>query len=254
MKPFTFDPKEIEYRQDPQRELRGDLLFLTVLALFIVVINFFVPKYLLALIEVDGASMRPSFNQPQSDGEQDGGGSLLYRLFFGRRSSNSNNDMVLVLKTAEYTYGDVVIVYSKQLNKQLIKRVIGLPGDTVGIQFDAAAQKHCVYLLRDGEQTVLRDEPYILDDMNEDNRIYGVVGEGEVFVMGDNRNDSQDSRYLGPLKHDDVVGRVILRIDRSGMHTNFMTDYSYGKSAMLPRGGEFFAAAQWAASKQTLAV
>ena len=83
----------------------------------------------------------------------------------------------------------------------LIKRVVGLPGDTVEIQ----EQK--VYI-----NGVELDEPYILEPCNRrcsDNSWQ--LGDDEYFMMGDNRNNSRDSRVFGPVPLEKIVGQVVLR-------------------------------------------
>jgi len=96
-------------------------------------------------------------------------------------------------------------------DKDLIKRVIGLPGDKV-----AFADGH-VHI--DGKQL---SEPY-LDKGTVTSNVAGwryqctsqapcVVPAGQIWVMGDNRGDSEDSRYFGPIPQSSVVGRAMFRI------------------------------------------
>lgn len=84
--------------------------------------------------------------------------------------------------------------------EDFIKRVIALPGETV------EGKEGKIYI--NGRQLV---EPYLADDP------FGsfpakTIPEGEVWVMGDNRNSSSDSRVFGPIKESKIVGRAILRI------------------------------------------
>jgi signal peptidase I len=101
-----------------------------------------------------------------------------------------------------YNRGDVVIVRSPIQDIELIKRLIGKPGDTIELRDDQ------VYV-----NGTLLDEPYLLPDAHtglyhDTNR--WTLGEGEYFIMGDNRSFSQDSRAFGPVPADNIVGRALL--------------------------------------------
>lgn len=90
-----------------------------------------------------------------------------------------------------------------------IKRVIGLPGDTVEVKDDGRVYINDVAL---DEQYTFKDDEGINEPTTAslDQRRW-VVTEGELFVMGDHRQKSADSRVFGPIKTTDVIGRAFLR-------------------------------------------
>ena len=84
--------------------------------------------------------------------------------------------------------------------KELIKRVIGLPGDTI------VAKDGSIYV---DDQRL--DEPYLSDAASTYNLDEPItVPEGQVWVMGDNRTNSEDSRSFGPIDADTIVGRAFM--------------------------------------------
>ena len=103
--------------------------------------------------------------------------------------------------------GDVITFYSTLKDDEgkkliLIKRVVGLPGDKIRIKGGK------VYV--NGE---VQDQSFTKDGTTEteDGSEY-MVGEGEYFCMGDNRNDSMDSRELGCIGGSVIIGKVVFRM------------------------------------------
>ncbi|MBX4215870.1 signal peptidase I [Candidatus Parcubacteria bacterium] len=121
-----------------------------------------------------------------------------------------HNGEYLVVDQLSYRFenphrGDVIIFrYPKDPSKFFIKRVIGLPGETVLLKQGA------VTILREGKDPMPLDESYIRNRSN-DSGTYK-LGPTEYFVMGDNRISSSDSRVWGNLDHDYIVGRALLRL------------------------------------------
>ena len=118
-------------------------------------------------------------------------------------------DRILVLNSllCDFQPGDVVVVnaYNAQLDDTLVKRIIAVGGQTVDIDFVTGT----VYV--DGEPL---DEPYIKEPTyTTDGTTFPLtLAEDEVFIMGDNRNHSTDSRstQLGPVKEGYIQGKAIL--------------------------------------------
>lgn len=103
--------------------------------------------------------------------------------------------------------GEVVIFrYPGDPSKFFIKRVIGVPGDTVIIDGDAVTIKNEQY--PNGRRL---QEPYI-SSMTPGETLTETLGEAEYFVMGDNRDFSSDSRSWGVLTEDRIIGRALVRL------------------------------------------
>ena len=107
---------------------------------------------------------------------------------------------------------DIVMIQSSALNEMIVKRVIGLPGDTVELRGDAVFRNH--------QQL---DEPYVEYSDPASLVEEFVVPEGMLFVLGDNRPVSLDSRssLLGLVPEDEVVGPVFFSF-QSPFSLNFL--------------------------------
>jgi signal peptidase I len=93
------------------------------------------------------------------------------------------------------------IALQKPDDDELIKRIIGLPGETVSASGGS--------VVVDGRRL---DEPYLAEEVVTQDFAPVTVPEGHVFVMGDNRGNSSDSRVIGTIEIDSIVGRAIARI------------------------------------------
>lgn len=103
--------------------------------------------------------------------------------------------------------GEVIIMkYPKAPSIYFIKRVIGLPGETVTIK-----DGKVTITTKDGKNIELRDDFVAAKNKISDNSKTTLLDD-EYFVMGDNRAESSDSRSWGPLPRDLVVGRAFLRL------------------------------------------
>jgi len=119
------------------------------------------------------------------------------------------NDRVLVNKLSydlhEVNRGDLVVFESPanegSATKDLIKRVVGLSGDTVES--------------RDGRMVVngeVLDEPYLEDGVTTGPLEKVTIPPNHVWVMGDNRSNSRDSRFFGAIPESLIIGRAFVRV------------------------------------------
>ena len=149
-----------------------------VLALLIIFLCF---TFLFRAVNVDGKSMMPTL---------------------------SDGDWLLVSDTKEYERGDIIIITQpNDVDEPLVKRIIAKGGETINIDFTT----HEVSV--NGE---LLDEDYIREPtaLSYDVEFPYVVPEGCVFAMGDNRNDSLDSRSsrIGPIDERYILGKAVVRL------------------------------------------
>jgi signal peptidase I len=139
--------------------------------------------------------------------------------------------------------GDIVVFYSPADGKRLVKRVIGLPGDTIfmednrlfingiAVQYESAdaqdqilASKKGVedgYLFKEGLPG--RSHSLMLNSQIQSRRSFSPIAipAGYYFMMGDNRDNSFDSRYIGLVERSRIVGQatdVVISLDLNNMY------------------------------------
>lgn len=129
----------------------------------------------------------------------------------GRSMENTLNDKDnLIVDKISYRFKEPkrfdVIVFPYQKRNYFIKRIIGLPGETVNIDEDGNIFINGVLLEENYGKEKIKDPGIASRPI--------VLGENEYFVLGDNRNDSFDSRYfeVGNVKKENIIGRAWLRI------------------------------------------
>ena len=147
--------------------------------------------------------------------------------------------------------GDIVVFFSPHDGLRLVKRVVGLPGDTIELHTNTLIINGSPVAYQPIAEEVLRDlapadrAGRVFANEELPGQAHGVTGnpaapairsfapvrvpEGQYFMMGDNRDDSFDSRYWGPVARKEIVGRataVVLSIDK--------------KNYWLPRWQRFF--------------
>jgi len=103
--------------------------------------------------------------------------------------------------------GEVIVFrYPKEPSKFFIKRIIGLPGETVDINGSTVSITN-----EDHPEGFILDETYI-KSMEKGTVLNEPLGPREYFVMGDNRDESSDSRIWGVLQEERIIGRAFLRL------------------------------------------
>jgi signal peptidase I len=146
----------------------------------------FIRFFIAAPYVVSGASMEPTFDN-------------WHYLIIDRLS----------YEITEPKRGDVIVFDLPQdTSRSLIKRIIGVPGDTVVLKGQSVA-----IINAEHPEGFTLSEPY-LDPANlgGSNEMTITLGADQFFVLGDNRRVSADSRLWGVLPRNDIVGRVILRL------------------------------------------
>ncbi len=148
--------------------------------IIITVIITFCILYFVQISRVVGQSMEPTYHE--------GNILLVDKVFYKRGQPN---------------YDDIVIIHYDVAAKEdmIVKRIVALPGDDISVIDNQ--------LYRNG---ILIEEDYINEPMDTDDFSY-TVPPGKVFVMGDNRNHSIDSRIIGYIDfEEDVIGRVFFKV------------------------------------------
>ena len=173
------EEKAGEKAKNPGRESVSMLMYMA----FILVLTFFVVRYVGQRTQVDGQSMESTL--------YDGDNLIVDKITYRFRDPQRFDIIVFPFQYKENTY--------------YIKRIIGLPGETVQI-LDGD-----IYI--NGE---ILEENYGKETMVSSGRAVNEIelGEDEYFVLGDNRNHSEDSRFedVGNIKRSDIIGRAFIRI------------------------------------------
>jgi len=185
------------------------------------------------LSSISGASMQPSL----LDGDKVWVNKLAYDVKIPFTE-------ISLAELSDPSRGDVIIIDSKKAAKRLVKRIVGIPGDTIYMQNNALVingeTANYEVLSKDEDAIIILEE---LPDkahrarlsnrfVSRTSRSYGptIVPAGQYFVLGDNRDNSSDSRVYSFIPREEIIGRsssVVFSLD---------SDNSY-----LPRGERFLA-------------
>ncbi len=169
-----------EKRHSFREEAWETIRFIVIALIIVIPIRMFVAQPFI----VSGASMDPTF----ATGQYLIVDEISYRL-------------------NEPTRGDVVIFkYPLNPKQYFIKRLIGMPGETVTVN----EQGQVFIKDASGKTTITMKEPYV--EFMKSDSVNQTLGPNEYFLMGDNRAGSFDSRVWGPVKRNFIIGRAFLRL------------------------------------------
>ncbi|SBV91620.1 Signal peptidase I, bacterial type [uncultured Eubacteriales bacterium] len=175
--PTTRQLKEELLHERKKKEYRRTLRSTVYILLVVAAVSVLVATLFLPVLQVTGTSMEPTLETGQ---------------------------IVVAVKNAEFERGDVIAFYYN--NKVLLKRVIGLPGDKIVINADGNVSVN-------GEAL---EEPYLSEkSLGQTDIEYPYqVPDGKIFVMGDHRATSVDSRTsaVGCIADEFIVGKVVFRV------------------------------------------
>lgn len=115
------------------------------------------------------------------------------------KNTLKNGDILLLYKLRSIDRFDIIVLDEEKDNEKIIKRVIGLPGETVAIK------KGKIYI----NDKVIDDE-YAYGQTSDYNKV--TLKDDEYFILGDNRLISKDSRYFGPIKDNEIKGKIVFRL------------------------------------------
>ncbi|HLC95658.1 MAG TPA: signal peptidase I [Patescibacteria group bacterium] len=180
----------------------GGLLF-EMIKVFLLAVVIIIPVrvFLFQPFFVQGSSMEPNFE----DGQY-----LIISEFGYKQTDIAFSERVRftvgAFKTIERQ--DVTVFrYPKNPEQFFIKRVIGLPNETIAIE----RGKVIIYNTVHPDGYVLDESTYVEPGSFDQTMPRKTLGVDEYFLMGDNRMNSYDSRSIGPIKKDKIIGRVLLR-------------------------------------------
>src|SRR5919206_3349756 len=174
-------PKDTQGQHSPQKA-RGLVEFLVILLIAFALVFGFIRPFVLEAFYIPSKSMVPTLKV----------GDRVFVNKFIYRFHEPQRDDIIVFKSVEGS--------TEGGQEDLIKRVVGLPGDEISVQDGV--------LLVNGER---QEEPYV-NQRSPDTSSFGpvTVPQGKVFVMGDNRADSLDSRYIGPVPFENIEGEAFM--------------------------------------------
>lgn len=157
--------------------------------------------FLFQPFRVQGASMEPNFKNSDYLVINELGYKQTELDFFG-------NHLFTVASTKDLSRGEVLVFrYPRNPQQYFIKRIVGLPGEEVKV----VAGKVMIVNSEHPEGFVLDESDYLPKGLSTSGNTDIKLNDQQYFVLGDNRQNSSDSRVWGPVPKDDVIGKVLIR-------------------------------------------
>lgn len=176
--------RKVKERDENAPYTARDFLEVGLYLLIIFAVIFFIIKFIGQRTIVDGSSMESTL--------QNGDNLIIDKISYRFKEPER--------------YDIIVFPYQYQENTDYIKRIIGLPGETIYIDTDGKIYINGEILEEDYGAEKIKDAGLASSPI--------ILGDDEYFVMGDNRNHSEDSRFIdvGLIKRKDIIGKAWVRI------------------------------------------
>jgi signal peptidase I len=198
-------PGDVPPEQPPKKSSNAKLIREIVETVVMAILIFFAVRAVVQNFKVEGLSMSPTF--------YDGEFLLVNKAVYTRIDMSTVHKFLPFVSAGsdpeKYIFhgpqrGDVIVFHPPPSqggdSKDFIKRVVGVPGDTVDVKGGH------VYV-----NNRLVEEPYITQTTNcfEQQYCHLTLGPGQYYVLGDNRGNSSDSRFWGPASADKIIGKAL---------------------------------------------
>ncbi len=168
----------------------SEIIFVVIL----LIATLFIRVHVFEIVKVDGSSMTPTYN--------DGDRVLVYKLI--SKSNFSCNDIVVLSKPTTSSEIYTKNLFTKLFTQRLIKRIVATEGDTIN------CLNGSLYINgREIENAIVSKNSYLAQ---MDSLLPCVVEPNDIFVLGDNRKNSSDSRDFGFISNTEIRGKAIVKL------------------------------------------
>ncbi len=191
-------------QETPELESLGaKALIVELVKVFLLAVVIIIPVriFLFQPFFVQGSSMEPNF--------EDGQYLIVSEFGYKQVRLGTTGEAPLILSDFRDLARQEAIVfrYPKKPEQFFIKRLIGLPGETIEIRDNHVHIKNALH----PEGFILKESEYLINEATLADMPARTLGDDEYFVMGDNRDFSYDSRAFGPVGKEFIMGRVLIR-------------------------------------------